>query len=100
MENEKQWQQVGNIEEKPTNEQCHHINVEANRFCKECKDAEIPVFVAYYLPQKGYKYKSVFPEEIETNELKSEYGKFKEFLKVCIDFNKEDYLPGITNAHT
>lgn len=67
-------------------------------FCKECEQLGIPVFLALYLPEKGYRYRAVFPEEIAeeiASNVESEYGKFVNFLKVCTDFNKEDYFPGI-----
>ena len=54
-----------------------------------------PVFVAYYVQGKGYQYNAQFPEEIGTPELVPEFGKFNEFLRVCMDFNKEDYFPHI-----
>ena len=107
MEYQNNWVNVSNIDENEgtyLNEQdsivnsgeLHHkINMSAKKFYRECEDNNIPVFVSYYLPGKGYQYKAKFPEEIATPEVQSEYGKFKEFLKVCIGFNKEDYFPHI-----
>lgn len=95
MENERVWEKVSNMDEKDSNNLNHNIKMAAKSFCRECENNNIPVFVAYYLPEKGYQYRATFPEEIGTPEVESEYGKFKEFLKVCIGFNKEDYFPHI-----
>lgn len=71
----------------------HNIRIAANQLVKECQDAGIPMFFAYYLPDKGYQYAAMFPEEMPDREnLKSEHNKFKKFLQVIIDFNKEDYM--------
>lgn len=75
--------------------QQHSINMAAKAFCRTCTEQNIPVFVCYYIPGKGYKYRATFPEEIDTPEVSSQFGKFKEFLRVCIGFNKKDYLPNI-----
>lgn len=72
----------------------HDVKIEVNNLMKIANDSKIPIFVAYYAPGKGYIYDGLFPEEIEDAEdLKEQYGKFMKFLKVCIDFNKEDYKP-------
>lgn len=76
-------------------EKKHEAKIMTNQYIKKCQEMEIPVFVAYFIPGKGYQYNAYFPEEIGTQEIKSEYGKFNEFLRVCIDFNKEDYFPHI-----
>lgn len=108
--NEKMLHVVSNMEEEDTlqdttpvsesrrkiNELYHRINIGARNFCKECERNGIPIFLAYFLPGKGYRYRAAFPEEIETESVKSEYGKFKQFLKVCIDFNKNDYDAGVS----
>lgn len=88
------WKKIDNVDEN-AGESHHGINMAAKNLCRDCGDMGIPVFVAYYLPGKGYKYRATFPEEIATPEVQSQYGKFKEFLKVCIGFNKEDYFPKI-----
>lgn len=73
------------------------VNAKAKELLNTCKDADVPVFIAYYLAEKGYKYKALLPEEIMNQEksLTSEYGKFAAFLRVVMDFNKADYLPQI-----
>lgn len=71
----------------------HTIKIMTNQLIKECERAKVPVFVAYHVRDaKGrgkYQYNAVLPEEVGVN---SEYGKFQEFLKTCLGFNKEDYL--------
>ena len=75
----------------------HNIKIEANIFKRKCKEAGVPCFLAFYHPKKGYQYAAMFPEEFPDDpELTKEYGKFKEFLRVCIDFNKEDYMPTVS----
>lgn len=110
MDYNQSWKKVSNIEEEETqnceriqesseeakknamNELHHTANQIAKHYCKSLEELGIPVFTAYYVPQKGYRYKAIFPEEISNPELASEYKKFNEFLKVCIGFNKEDYF--------
>lgn len=75
----------------------HEINLEAKNFYKKCFRNNVPVFISYYIPNKGYQYRTAFPEEIGTEEVASQYGKFKKFLQICIDFNKKDYEPQIQN---
>ena len=53
------------------------------------------MFVAYYGPKKGYEYACVLPEDVDDQDVESEYGRFLKFFQVCIDFNKEDYKPVI-----
>lgn len=73
------------------------VNAKAKELLNLCKETDVPVFIAYYLAEKGYKYKALLPEEIMNPEknLTSEYGKFAAFLRVVMDFNKSDYLPQI-----
>lgn len=73
----------------------HDIKIGINRLLKDCEQAEIPIFLTYYLPGVGYVYHGLFPEEMQSEQLQSEYGRFSEFLKTCISFNKEDYKPVI-----
>lgn len=73
----------------------HEAKIMTNQYIKKCQEMGLPVFVAYFVPGKGYQYNAYFPEEIGTPDVKSEYGKFNEFLRVCIDFKKEDYFPHI-----
>ena len=82
---------ISNIEEKEeVGAPYHVINMEIKRLCQKCEENSIPIFIAYFLKGRGYKYRSIFPEEIGTESVQSEYGKFKEFLKVCIGFNKNN----------
>ena len=71
----------------------HQIKISSNQLVKLAEDSQIPIFVAYYDPQKGYQYNGVFPEELDAEDLASEYGRFYEFLRVCIGFNKADLMP-------
>lgn len=73
------------------------VNAKAKELLNLCKESDVPVFIAYYLAEKGYKYKALLPEEImdPKKNLTSEYGKFAAFLRVVMDFNKADYLPQI-----
>lgn len=73
----------------------HEVNMQAKNLVKLCEVLGIPIFIAYYLVDKGYKYKALLPEEIENADVSSEYGKFAKFLRVVMDFNKEDYITKI-----
>lgn len=76
-------------------EAVHNLKINANRLIKEAKESEIPMFIAYYVPGTGYIYDGIFPEEIGTPAMKPAHGKFLKFLRDCLDFNKEDYMPHI-----
>lgn len=76
-----------------TKNKTHQIKISSNRLVKLAEDSQIPIFIAYYDPQNGYQYNGVFPEELDADDLKSEYGRFFEFLKVIIGFNKDDLMP-------
>lgn len=89
-------------EEMTIRELRHDIKIKANQLAKECKMAGMPFFLSYYndeLPMgQRYKYAAMFPEEVNQPEkVKSEFGKFVEFLRVIIGFNKADYFPVISN---
>lgn len=71
----------------------HDVKIGVNNLVKIAEESNIPIFIAYYAPGKGYVYDGLFPEELEEEDLKSQYGKFMKFLKVCIDFNRQDYKP-------
>lgn len=73
----------------------HAVKIEVNNLMKIAEENKIPIFISYYAPGKGYVYDGLFPEEIESPDLYEQYGKFMKFLKVCIDFNKDDYKPVI-----
>ena len=70
----------------------HDIKITTSQLVRKCENAKIPCFVAYLVPGKGYQYNAVLPEEIG---VESEYGKFQQFLKTCLDFNRADYFPSI-----
>lgn len=89
------WVSVVNEDTKKDSEISHELHMRVKNLCKYCEENGVPVFIAYYLAAKGYLYRGVFPEEINTEDVLSEYGKFKQFLKVCIGFNEEDYKPQI-----
>lgn len=71
----------------------HDVKIGVNSLIKTAEESKIPIFIAYYAPGKGYVYDGLFPEELEEDDLKEQYGKFFKFLQVCIDFNKKDYKP-------
>lgn len=71
----------------------HDLKIQINAMCKEAKKNGVPIFVAYYSPADGYVYNGVIPEEIEdVSDIKSEYGKFFAFLRICMNYNKEEFL--------
>lgn len=71
----------------------HDLKIQINAMCKEAKRNGVPIFIAYYSPSDGYVYNGVIPEEIEDAEdIKSEYGKFYEFLRICMNYNREEFL--------
>ena len=74
----------------------HRITLTTKRFVKDCADSDVPVFVAYYLPGKGLKYRAILPDELEMPAKEVE-DKFNEFLKVVVGFDKEEYFPTIEN---
>jgi len=71
----------------------HAMKIASNQLIKLAEENKIPVFVAYYDPKKGYQYNGLFPEEIDSLDVTSQYNRFYEFLKVCVGFNKEDLTP-------
>ncbi len=72
----------------------HDLKILLNRVVKDCAENAIPIFIAFYSPNDGYVYNGVLPEEIDDEEIdvSSEYGKFFEFLRICIGYNKEEFL--------
>ena len=81
------------VPEENLSARAHKVKIATNQYVKLATEQEIPVFVAYYIPKKGYEYACVLPEDLDTEDVKGEYGKFMKFFQVCIDFNKEDYIP-------
>lgn len=89
---------VTNINEEIVTEsqRTHAIKIGSNQLVKVAEENKVPIFIAYYDPKKGYQYNGLFPEEIEADDLSSEYHRFFEFLKVCISFNKESCKPVVS----
>lgn len=73
----------------------HDVKINTNRLVKLAEDCQIPIFVAYYDPHKGYQYDGVLPEEVKTEDVQGEYGRFIEFMRICINFNAEDQVPKV-----
>lgn len=75
----------------------HEAKIAINAFTKKFEELGIPVFIAAYTGESGkldgYVYDAVLPEEIGTEKCESQYQRFMQFIKVVIDFNKEDYMP-------
>lgn len=53
-----------------------------------CEKAGVPIFIGLFESGKGYSYKGVAPELFDTPEMRKEYGKFKRFIQVIMDFNE------------
>ncbi len=72
----------------------HDLKIEINKLVKKAKDEGIPTFFIYYSPEDGYVYHGCLPEEIVNKDVdvSSEYQKFYEFLRVCIGYNKDEFL--------
>lgn len=70
----------------------HNLKIQLNQLVKDCLEHNIPIFIAYYSDTEKYIYNGVMPEEIDKPELYHQYGKFDEFLRTCIGFNKEEAL--------
>lgn len=68
----------------------HDLKIQINKLVKECEDHGIPIFVAFYSDVEKYFFQGLMPEEIGTPEVASQYGKFDEFFKTCVGFNKEE----------
>ena len=79
----------------PDKPDAHTMKIATNALVKQGEAANIPVFTAFRDPKAGYVYNALFPEEIDDPAMEKDYGKFTRFLKVCSDFNKEDFRPSI-----
>lgn len=77
----------GKAKEGKTSEKEHEIKISANRLVREAGNAGIPIFVAYYSETEGYVFNGMLPEELG---VESQYGKFNEFMRTCIGFNKDE----------
>ncbi len=70
----------------------HEIKIDANALENKCRKAGVPMFIAYYTPDKGYQYNALLPEELfEEAGVESEYGKFLEFLSLVSQFRRAPY---------
>lgn len=72
-----------------------YIKHEVSSLVRKCAEKDIPVFVTYYIPGKGYQYNGIWPQEINSEDVKSEYDHFNEFFKLICGFKKENYFPHI-----
>ena len=77
-------------------QRAHAVKIAVNQLVKLAGENDIPIFIAYYDPRRGYQYNGLFPEEIEAPDVADQYGRFMEFLKICISFNRDDNTPTIT----
>ena len=73
----------------------HDVKIAINELMKISTNSKIPIFVAYYDPGKGYVYNGMLPQELNSPDLVDQYDRFWKFLKLCIDFNRDDYKPVI-----
>ncbi len=80
--------------EKKVNSYEHQLKIAVNQMVKDARKNGIPIFIAYYSPTEGYVYNGAIPESITNPEadVSSEYGKFNAFLRVCMGYNKEEFL--------
>lgn len=85
-----------NTDIKDLRKRVHNIKISSNQLVRLAEESKIPIFIAYYDPEKGYQYNGLFPEEIDSPDVDSEWYKFYEFLKVCISFNKADLIPQLS----
>ena len=67
----------------------HKIKIMMNELVREAAKEGIPIFGLYYSEKEGYVYNGMLPEELG---VESEYGKFNEFLRICMGFNKEEFF--------
>ena len=74
----------------------HEMKIILNRLSKVSEAAKIPFFAAFYAAsEQKYEYRAVLPEEIG---VRKEYGKFDRFMRVCLDFNKEEHMEVIKTS--
>jgi hypothetical protein len=71
----------------------HNLRININKMVKECEENGISIFVAYLGEHEGWVYNAVFPEEVGEEE---EYGKFNQFLRIVIGWDKEKALKQIS----
>ena len=68
----------------------HSFKIKANKLVRDAAASKIPVFVAYYSQNEDkYIYNGMLPEEVGCE---SQYGKFYEFLRLCMNFNKDETI--------
>ena len=72
----------------------HTLKISVNDMVKNAKENGVPMFIAYYSPTDGYVFNGVLPEEIinEDADVSSEYGKFNAFMRICMNYNREEFL--------
>lgn len=71
----------------------HGLRININRIVKECEENGIPIFIAYLGEHEGWVYNAVFPEEVGETE---EFGKFNDFLRIVIGWDREKALKQIS----
>lgn len=65
----------------------------ANALYKECLRQDVPMFLAYYLEEKGYQYKALLPGECKENgHVPKEDEKFLDFLRTVRGFDKKNFV--------
>ena len=76
------------------NKKEHDLKILINDMVRNAKKDGIPLFAMYYSPIEGMVYNGVIPEEIEnpSPEVIEIYGKFNDIMRICIGFNKEEFL--------
>ena len=71
----------------------HQMKIIVNRLVKMAESSKTPIFVSYFSKDEGkYVYRMTLPEEVG---LRSQFGKFDDFMRICVGFNKEKYLEKI-----
>lgn len=88
--------EVTNIKDMDKESIAHDIKISVKALLRLCEKYNVPIFISYYTNKDGYSYQGLFPEEIEDDSFRSQYGRFPKFLETVVGFNKEDYKPVIS----
>ena len=75
----------------------HDVKIASNAFMKGCKNAGVPAFLVFFMPggKPHYEYTGIFPPEIGTPDVMGQTERFNAFLRLVMNFDKEDYYPHI-----
>ena len=74
----------------------HAIKIALNQLVRDAGKAGIPILTIYFsLEDNGYVFNGILPEELGLEELKPQYGRFDDFLRICMGFNKEDAIKAV-----